>query len=93
MSHDLLRPEGTPGRHHFIATGDAASFEVLARRFLGPEVIAVEHVEHVAAHYPTGSMARITPEMVAAARAGAQAGPKVSPFAGASGQYNPGERA
>jgi glutamate racemase len=68
MRHGLLREEHTAPRHHFVATGDAAQFEVLARRFLGPEVLAVEHVDHVAAHYPTGSMARITPEMVAAAR-------------------------
>ena len=93
VSHDLLRPEGTPGQHHFVATGDAASFEVLARRFLGPEVIAVEHVDHVAAHYPTGSMARITPEMVAAARAGAASEPRVSPFAGAARRPNQAERA
>ena len=56
-----------PGR----ATGDAASFELLARRFLGPEVLRVEHADSVAARYPTGVLARITPEMIAAARASA----------------------
>ena len=29
--------------HRFLATGDAKAFEVLARRFLGPEVGSVEH--------------------------------------------------
>jgi glutamate racemase len=29
--------------HRFLATGDAKSFEVLARRFLGPEVGSVQH--------------------------------------------------
>ena len=31
--------------HRFLATGDAKSFESLARRFLGPEVTRVEHQE------------------------------------------------
>ena len=35
------RPLGPP-THRFLATGDAASFTTLARRFLGPEVTAVE---------------------------------------------------
>lgn len=29
--------------HRFLATGDAKAFEVLARRFLGPEVASVQH--------------------------------------------------
>ena len=33
--------------HRFLATGDPAPFTALARRFLGPEVIAVEHVTEV----------------------------------------------
>jgi glutamate racemase len=66
VSHDLERDTTAPGVHRFIATGDAAGFEVLARRFLGPEVLSVQHVDHVAAQYPTGSLARITPEMIAA---------------------------
>jgi glutamate racemase len=66
VSHGLERDNTETAVHRFIATGDAASFEVLARRFLGPEVLSVQHVDHVAAHYPTGSLARITPDMVAA---------------------------
>lgn len=66
----LERTSVSPPEHHFIATGDAAQFESLARRFLGPEVLSVQHVAHVAAQYPTGSLARITPEMIAAARSG-----------------------
>lgn len=31
--------------HRFLATGDAKAFEVLARRFLGPEVGSVQHQE------------------------------------------------
>ena len=69
VSHGLQRDADAVPEHHFLATGDAASFERLARRFLGPEVTAVEQVESVSAHYPTGSMARITPELAAAARA------------------------
>jgi glutamate racemase len=79
VGHDLERTSTTPPRHNFVATGNADSFEVLARRFLGPEVLSVEQVEHVAAHYPTGSMARITPEMIAAAQAAAEE-PRLSNF-------------
>ncbi|WP_354182337.1 glutamate racemase [Arthrobacter sp. UYP6] len=68
ISHNLQRTAETAPEHHFVATGDSTSFELLARRFLGPEVLSVEHVENVAAHYPTGSMARVTPDMVAGAR-------------------------
>ncbi|MFB0833201.1 glutamate racemase [Arthrobacter halodurans] len=75
LRHGLSRPDGTEPTHHFVATGDADSFEVLARRFLGPEVLGVEHVDHVSARYPTGSMARITPEMIARANAAAGARP------------------
>ena len=76
LEHDLDRTEELPPQHRFLATGDAESFGALARRFLGPEVLAVEHAAHVSAHYPTGSLTRITPEMLRAARAGqgAQAG-------------------
>ena len=69
MRHDLARDEADAPTHQFLATGNAASFEVLARRFLGPEVLAVEQVDHVAAHYPTGSIAMITPAMVALSKA------------------------
>ncbi|NKX54589.1 glutamate racemase [Arthrobacter mobilis] len=88
LRQDLLRADGGAPRHHFVATGDAAQFEVLAQRFLGPEVVRVEHVDRVAAQYPTGSMARITPEMIAAARADAQRPRRsnfAAPLAGAQG--------
>lgn len=42
-AEDLQRdPTLSPPRHRFVATGDPASFGMLARRFLGPEVAAVE---------------------------------------------------
>jgi glutamate racemase len=79
MRHGLVRPgDGAPS-HRFLATGDAASFEVLARRFLGPEVLGVEHADHVAARYPTGAISQITPEMIAEARA--LGGRPASPYA------------
>ena len=37
-NRDLVAPE-----YRFLATGDAAAFETLARRFLGPEVGSVQH--------------------------------------------------
>ncbi len=71
-NHRIQRTESQAPSHEFIATGDATQFETLARRFLGPEVLSVKHVDHVAAQYPpTGSLARITPEMLEAARSGA----------------------
>ena len=40
----LLREAGSNAPvHKFLATGDTQSFEILARRFLGPEVGNVEH--------------------------------------------------
>jgi glutamate racemase len=40
---DRLRDEDRPApRHRFVATGDPEPFRVLARRFLGPEVGAVD---------------------------------------------------
>ena len=83
-THDLQRTAGTPPEHHFVATGDAGQFEALARRFLGPEVLSVRHVDHVAAQYPTGSLARITPEMIAAAQNGGER-PRISNFVGSGG--------
>ncbi|RAX45614.1 glutamate racemase [Arthrobacter sp. AQ5-06] len=87
VTHDLQRTAATPPEHHFIATGDAGQFETLARRFLGPEVLSVRHVDHVAAQYPTGSLARITPEMIAAAQTASarqtSSGPRISNFVGA----------
>lgn len=43
VENNLLRTSTTPAQHRFLATGDAAAFERLARRFLGPEVGRVEH--------------------------------------------------
>jgi glutamate racemase len=46
VENSLLRTEHDhPANHRFLATGDAGSFEKLARRFLGPEVGQVEHQE------------------------------------------------
>lgn len=43
VAHDLERdPAAGPATHRFLATGDPAGFATLARRFLGPEVEAVE---------------------------------------------------
>lgn len=78
-THGIQRSGDVPPTHDFMATGDAAQFETLARRFLGPEVLSVRHVDHVAAQYPTGSLARITPEMLEAARVGG-ARPRTSNF-------------
>jgi glutamate racemase len=69
VSHGLERRGATPPVHSFVATGDPAQFEVLARRFLGPEVQGVQHAEHVSARYPTASLAQITPEMLREAQA------------------------
>jgi len=43
--HNLLAPEGSRAVHEFFATGDAAEFAKLARRFLGPEVQGVRHIK------------------------------------------------
>ena len=44
VENSLLRASSnTPPTHTFLATGDAHTFELLARRFLGPEVTAVKH--------------------------------------------------
>ena len=40
--NDLLRTDASPPTLSFRATGDSASFEKLAKRFLGPEVSKVE---------------------------------------------------
>lgn len=45
VAHDLERdPSSAPPVHRFLATGDTEAFHSLARRFLGPEVSAVESV-------------------------------------------------
>ncbi|MCC9068904.1 glutamate racemase [Arthrobacter cryoconiti] len=79
VSHDLERVSPNAPTHNFLSTGDAGQFGLLARRFLGPEVHGVEQVTHVLAHYPTGSVARVTPEMIAAAKSGSRA-PRISNF-------------
>lgn len=43
--HDLLAPPGNRASYKFYATGQAAEFEKLATRFLGPEVTNVQHLE------------------------------------------------
>ena len=68
VSHDLERVSTEPPTHQFLSTGDADAFGVLARRFLGPEVGHVEQVAHVSAHYPTGSLAQVTEDMLTVAR-------------------------
>ena len=42
VEHDLLRSATSKPTYRFQATGETASFERLARRFLGPEVNSVE---------------------------------------------------
>ena len=42
MDNNLERDVSLTPHHEFLATGDPESFEVLARRFLGPEVTHVE---------------------------------------------------
>jgi len=44
-------------------------------------------VDHVAAQYPTGSLARITPEMIAAAQA-AVGRPRISNFVSSAAQVS-----
>lgn len=58
---------GSPG-HTFLSTGDAEAFALLARRFLGPEVLAVRQVDHVRERYPTGVVHRISAAMLAGAQ-------------------------
>ncbi|MDO5491997.1 MAG: glutamate racemase [Nesterenkonia sp.] len=52
-------PTGAEAANTFLSTGDAVSFQRLARRFLGPEVVAVEHIAHVTERYPTGLIPRV----------------------------------
>jgi glutamate racemase len=45
IRHGLSRSEAAPPPHHtFVATGDPDAFFELGRRFLGPEILAVEGV-------------------------------------------------
>jgi glutamate racemase len=45
VAHNLLRTDSSKPSLRFQATGDAASFAKLARRFLGPEVQSVEQIQ------------------------------------------------
>ena len=45
MAGGLIRTEQSAPEHRFLSTGDAAAFQALARRFLGPEVGSVDRVE------------------------------------------------
>jgi len=48
VAHGLERDPALPAPvHRFLATGDPAPFTALAKRFLGPEVVAVEHAVEV----------------------------------------------
>jgi glutamate racemase len=48
VAHGLERDAALPEpEHRFLATGDPAAFAALARRFLGPEVVHVEHAQEV----------------------------------------------
>ena len=49
VANGLLRDSITPPTLRFQATGDARPFGKLARRFLGPEVTAVEHLPEAGA--------------------------------------------
>ena len=44
---------------------DPEPFQILARRFLGPEVTAVRHVGSVAEQFPTGSLSQVSSQMLA----------------------------
>jgi len=41
VESDLLNDQKEPVMHRFVATGDTQRFAVLAKRFLGPEVVSV----------------------------------------------------
>lgn len=65
VRHDLARVQPPQEPHEFLATGDPEPFQILARRFLGPEVTAVRHVGSVAEQFPTGSLSQVTSQMLA----------------------------
>ncbi|GAA1142574.1 glutamate racemase [Nesterenkonia lutea] len=65
---DLQGGSGAVSAHTFLSTGDATAFQLLARRFLGPEVLAVHQVDHVREAPATGVIPRITPAMLAGAQ-------------------------
>jgi glutamate racemase len=41
----MLAPSDAIPTYNFFSTGEAKAFEVLAKRFLGPEVAGVKHLE------------------------------------------------
>lgn len=43
--HQLLAPNDMSPSHRFLSTGKKQEFEMLAKRFLGPEVLGVEEIE------------------------------------------------
>jgi len=43
--HQLLAPNETSPSYRFLSTGTEQEFELLAKRFLGPEVLGVEQIE------------------------------------------------
>ena len=61
LDNGLERYPALAPHHEFLATGDPVSFEGLAQRFLGPEVLRVRHTSSVAEQYPTGSLSTIHP--------------------------------
>ncbi|MDR1825381.1 MAG: glutamate racemase [Bifidobacteriaceae bacterium] len=61
VAEGLRREDPTPPHHHFVATGDGATFRTLARRFLGPEVPAWEPADVTLPH----GLARIPAEVAA----------------------------
>mgnify|MGYP002738689040 FL=1 len=78
VRHDLARVQPPQEPHEFLATGDPEPFQILARRFLGPEVTAVRHVGSVAEQFPTGSLSQVSSQMLAehaAVKDRASAGP------------------
>ena len=46
-SGSLRAEDAPPPRHRFVATGDPEPFRRLGRRFLGPEIGAVESTDRV----------------------------------------------
>lgn len=61
LDNGLERDPALAPHHEFLATGDPVSFDGLAQRFLGPEVLRVRHTSSVAEQYPTGSLSTIHP--------------------------------
>ena len=59
VREDLLRPDDAPEPlHRFLATGDAASFAKVGRRFLGPAMGSVDRLEVAGSAGSAGSYGR-----------------------------------